>query len=410
MHRLIQRTLPVRQYVGPVATRCWVPNAAFNNPSFPFGFSSRLYHFKRGDAPWIKVCPGGGWWSIGASGQGEAVPTVAPFATITMSIEYPAGVFHQVKWRGSTTLTFGANPSIAAHMSDAVFAFIPDGAMFWTRMFMSVPAGATVGFINHSTTPGTWMDLARGDAANAGGVDQTMSGTITDDGTVSPGQLPILAIVGPTRRPTVGLFGDSRMQGWFDSVAVSPFGDAGEAARSLGPFYGYINAGIGSDEIGGVVANNGAASALRRQLMALCSHVVLEFGGNDLINAGSPAATVISQLKQVLGMPGLAGKSVIVDTILPVSTSTDNWATTTNQTTNGVNPARNTTNGAIRTGLPGSVGHYDPCAYGEFEFLTGSGLWIPGSITADGTHMNTTGYAGLVASGQINPKYIRMRG
>jgi lysophospholipase L1-like esterase len=401
---LIRRTAPTHQYIGPVATRCWLPDAQFDSGGFTFNM--RMYHYARENVPWIRVVPGGGWWSIGASGQGEVIPS-GPFTTCTMSIEYPVGQFHQVTWGGSPTLSFSGSPTIANQMSDIIRVAIPRGAKFFVRKFFNVPSGGSLGFIKASTSPGNWMDIANGDAGNVDQADQTMSGTITNDGNISPGQLPTLMIVGPTSRPSLGFFGDSRTAGWQDDVSQSPFGDAGEVARSLGPRFGYVNVGIGSDELAGVIANNGAASSLRRQMLQFCSHITVEYGVNDIVFIGTSAIALAGQLAQLLGMPGLVGKKVIVNTMLPESTSTDNWATTSNQTTFSANNVRVAANALIRAGIPGAIGHYDACAYAEFNYTAGTGLWVPGSITADGIHMNPTGYLGLVNSGQINPNYIQ---
>lgn len=408
MLRRIRRIASQTEYIGQVATRCYVPNTLFNGSGL--NFNMQQYHYMREDTPWVRICPGGGWWSIGAGGAGESFPTTGPFSTVTASIQYPVGVFTQATWNGNPSLTFGANPVVANQFSDPIPA-PPKGAKFYTRTYVSIPLGAQgLGFIQASTTPGVWMDIAGGDAARLEGGDLTLGGTITDDGTVSPGQICMLGIIGLTRQPSVGLFGDSRMQGWFDDCSTAPFGDTGEVARSISSDFAYINSGIGSDTIAGVVASNGANSALRRQLINYCSHIALEYGGNDLLTGGANAAQVIANLELVLGMPGLVGKQVLVDTILPASQSTDNWATTQNQTTDSINGDRVTINAAIRAGLPGSIGHFDPCGYGEFNFQQGTGLWIPGSITADGIHMNPTGYAGLVASSQINTGFIRLKG
>jgi lysophospholipase L1-like esterase len=404
MYRLIRRTAPSHEYIGPVATRCWVPDAQFNSGAF--GFNMRMYHYMRASVPWIRMAPGGGWWAIGANGQGEVLPT-APFATCTMSLEYPPGVFQQAKWNGNPTLTFNGAPSIEEELCDPLVA-PPEGAMFFSRKFLNVPSGGSLGYIKSSTTPGTWMDLANGDAGEISNVDMTMSGTITNDGNISPGQLTMLAIVGPTRSPSVGIFSDSRGAGWQDNVSLSPFGDAGEIARSLGPNFGYLNVGVGSDELAGVIANGGSASLLRRQMLQYCSHIVLEYGINDIVFLSTTAAQLASQLAEVIGMPGLIGKKIIVDTLLQESTSSDNWATTSGQTTFAQNPVRVAANALIRAGIPGSIGHYDPCAYGEFDFQSGTGLWIPGSITADGIHMNPTGYAALANSKQINTNFIQL--
>lgn len=402
MPRSIIRTLPQRQYIGQVATRCQIPDTAFN--AFAASWCVRMYHYMRDTVPWVQVVPGGGW---GASSSGEAVPSGASFSTVTGSIEYPAGTFHQLTWKGSTQLTFGLNPTIAAHTSDPCYVAIPAGAKFYTRIYANVPSGATVWSIaggqqGGPDTPGTWMDLANGDAAQYNSGDLTMSGTITDDASISPGQVPILAILGPTRKATIGGLGDSRMQGWYDSP-VANVGDFGELMHAVGPNFANINCSVGGDTVGEIVT--GTQSSLRRQLLAYCSHICVELGGNDIQTLSSSAATILGQYQTLLGMKGLVGKPVYFHTLGPASTSSDNWATTANQTVvgGGLLPIRNAVNLAIRQGLPNAAGFFDPCVYQEFNYLSGggTGLWIAGGITQDGYHMKPAGYVALGASGTV---------
>ena len=65
------------------------------------------------------------------SGRGAA-------ASITASVEYPAGTFTQVKFDGLAT---GSIPNANVLFSDYMTVSIPSGAQFWVRLFTNNPAG-----------------------------------------------------------------------------------------------------------------------------------------------------------------------------------------------------------------------------------------------------------------------------
>ncbi len=185
-------------------------------------------------------------------------------ATVTASIEYPSGTFTQVKFSGSAS---GTVPNAGYLVSDFASVAIPKGAQFWVRMYNVNASGFLLnGFGNDaSTVNGEFCNLFDGDRTMSGTVDSQFAGF-----TLAP-----LAVIGMTRLPSFLLVGTSRVEGIHDNQDSS--GDVGIMARSIGPSYGYINAGIASDNVAHFLASHTNRVALAQYV----SHVICEGPTND---------------------------------------------------------------------------------------------------------------------------------
>jgi hypothetical protein len=94
-----------------------------------------------------------------------------------------------------------------------------------------------------------------------------------------------------------------------------------------------------------------SSHALRGRFVSGCDYAICDLGIVDVLG-GASLATV--QARLVAAWQHLAGLGLAVwqDTLLPVSTSTDGWVTTTNQTTDSHNPVRSALNQWVRAGAP----------------------------------------------------------
>lgn len=361
-------------YLGQVATRSYVP-MSFNGSNHQM--QSRTTHWARANItslqlviPNFYVSPGSGEVASGAD------------ASTTATIEYPAATFTRVTFSGSNT---GTVPNGGLLASDATAVTIPYGAQFFVRIWWSGSGGlvfwgttaasmvSTDGFAFGNTTP-----------------DLTGGGTVSANTTT--GFFPA-AIIGQTTRPTLFLAGDSRVQG--TQSAADSYGDVGQFARSVGPSLAYINAGI-SGETG---ANALIHYTNRLALSAYTSHILVNYGIND-ITGGASAATLAGTINSFIALFPVT-KEVWPATLPPVSTSTDSWATTGNQTTEAHNAARVTYNTSLRTGgtIVGSRGYVEIA--NSVESALNSGLWAAPGYTPDGTHETQLGTLKIQADGGV---------
>lgn len=316
----------------------------------------------------------------------------------TAAIEYPAGTFTQVKFSGSATSGAVANGS--SILSDAVSVSIPSGAFFFVRVFYTGVGGIV--FTNISGGAGAVSDLANGEAfafAASGLTDQTMSGTITD-GTGGTGSFIYAptAIVAQTTSPSVFIFGDSRPFGLNDSYdSITPT-SVGEVARAVGQNFAYINAGVASATMNGWLSNN----TQQLLLAQYCSHVICEYGINDIVNNARTAAQVLSDRQSAAAL--FTGKKFFHTTLPPETTSSDSWATLANQTVAATNGVRVTFNDNVRLGVPWAAGFFDITSIAESSL--DSGKWIVNGTanfaTRDGIH-ETPAMNNLIASSGIIP-------
>lgn len=237
-------------------------------------------------------------------------------ATITASIEYPAGTFTQLTFAGSASVTMGSGVEA---FSDYATVSIPNGATFWIREFFNGTAG---GYVNYNT----WQNAFLGEATQLSTTaltDLTMLGTITNSGTPSGVSRPPRMIVGVTANKSVVIAGDSIAYGQADTEDTSASatgynGVVGFLARSLDAksiaFASYAIAGTTAHGQGYTLA------------YGKCSHLISEFSINDFQFSADTAATCLSDIDSFTQYAGPSVK-VYQTTTTPYSNSSDGWTT-----------------------------------------------------------------------------------
>jgi lysophospholipase L1-like esterase len=125
-------------------------------------------------------------------------------------------------------------------------------------------------------------------------------------------------------------------------------------------------------------------------------------GIND-VTGGDSAATLATNTNSLVGLFSPLGP-VALCTMSPVSTSTDSWATTANQTTVASNNTRATENTRRAAGITGVKVVYDVNPAVESAVGPESGVWKAPSYTADGTHPAVAAYKAEAAA--INPALL----
>lgn len=370
----------MRPYTGLVATRGKVLNST--NVAYQ-QLQGKTRHVAMDNITSLQLVYGG-WYTTNPRSNGNVSEVNASAAsTITASIEYPMGTRTQVKFSGSATGTIPVGSNL---VSDSVAVSIPLGAAFFVHVFQQNPT--SVLFIGSVTSAGTG-ELCN--LAASGLTDLTMAGTITN--TFFTTHYPPLAIIGNTSRPSFALFGDSKCEG-----ALDTYSDAylllGELERAAGKSFGFTNCGLGGERMSDVA---GGTATKRVALAQYASHVLSQYGINDITNSRT-AGQVLTDLATFRAL--FPGKPFYQGTVAPVTTSSDSWATTGNQTTHANNAARVTLNQSIRNHNTGALdGHMEIAD--AVESGRDSGIW-KAAYTTDGTHETQTAYIAVKTFGGVD--------
>jgi len=381
-------------YTGVVASRCAVPS------SFASGskqLMARSKHVAMDNITSLQLVYTN-WYVKSTATVGENTP--GSEATYKAAIEYPAGTIAAiVKFSGATTGTAADGATI---VSDAVAVNIPIGAAFFVRTFSS----STAGIVFRNGSGG----LNPNGGTTTSGEGWTF-GVTTPDLVATPGpfanqQAGIYfgptAIIGNTSRPAIFITGDSRENnGVGYDTSSDGFGLTGEVNRSLGKVFATLNVGCASERVNTIV-NTPSLYARRLSLIQYCSHVACGYGINDIIFDSRTSAQTISDLQTLWASFG--NRPVYQRTLSPVSTSTDSWATTANQTTHANNAQRTAFNDSVRFMPAGLSGVFDVAD--QVESARNSGIWKAG-YTADGIHGNQTSNVAIQTSGAVQLAHLQ---
>lgn len=393
-------TLP-SLYLGQVATKTRIPNNLSTTNKLA---NARTHHIARDDITALKIELPAWYWARNTT---KAEISVTGNISYRAAIEYPAGVFTQVKFGGAVS---GLSTGPVPLLSDFVNVTIPKGAAFWVRTY--AVATHSIVFTDASVaTSGAWScDFANGEAyeyAASGITDKTMGGELVPNKTTNDAAICFpTAIVAMTRQPSALLIGDSRMYGFGDFFNAA--GDMGEFARALGPSIGYINAGSSGDSLSEFIAS----STRRQALKAYCSHVIVETAINALRSStgqNKTAAVVLAEQQTILGY--FADKRCFVSTTAPSTTSANGWIDAT-QSLNS-NAAQFTLfNDAVRAGVAGALGFFEIADVvttarnsNKWKFDGTANKW-----TADGLHGTPYAYQSIQDSGAVDAARLTRAG
>ena len=259
-------------YVGLIATRAEVPISYYNGNTW---FSDRSGHWTRSAVASnsMQIV----WSNYYLEGGGEQNPGSA---TYKAAIEYPLGTITPCIFGGQQTITVAGLTDV---ITDPCGGAIPNSALFWVRVLriggIIYSQGENPGLPHYSPTYDSY-DFGRDSP-----VDTVYSGMPSrTDGALA--MLPS-AIIGLTTSPSICLAGDSRAKGIFDAVSDYT-GDTGELARLIGPSFAYTKLAA-PGELGSQALGN---YANRSRLLAYCTHVINEYGVNDLNSNNSVTAFV----------------------------------------------------------------------------------------------------------------------
>ena len=375
-------------HLGQVATRSGAPTQF--DVSYNY-VQTRSSHYFRSAVTAIQIripC-----WYIVANGSGSETNT-GSFCTATAGVEYPSGTFTQVTFGGNSTATISDGTTV---LSDAISVTIPANTQTWVRIWMHNTSGVPIASTPEDSTLGEAMDCSASVLT-----DKTTSGTVTQSCSGSNGILTPISIIAATSAPSICIVGDSRAFGIDDTINKAAPGDYGDIAPSIGGNFGYISMSVS----GRTIAEFNSSNALEVAIAdADCTYVIGELGINDFIG-GANAATVESRWQTSWAL--FSGPRLYQTTLEPKTSSSDSWATISNQTVSGFSAQWLLANSYL-AGVPSPLSGYFDVASAVTNTATGGSsctstgiCWnAPPAITADGTHENGTGYAAIPTANVI---------
>ena len=372
----------VPPYIGPVAT-----GAMILEDHLSFGASSQMEacsrHIARTNITDMQVgVPT--WYTAHANGAETANGGAI---TANLVLEYPVGtVAATFTWSGNSNPTL---PDNSNNLSDLISVTIPSGGVFMLHVFESSASGWVLNNAGDigSGVPGSFArDVANGEKYRQAASGLTMQATCSaitssDSNTGNQGWRPA-AIFGHTTKPTPFILGDSRAMGYADFFNDGST-DTGYA-RTVGPSFGYINAGI----FGLTTSLYISSHTLKNQLAAYCTHIIFELGQND-IGTGGSLSTFLTNQQTIFGY--FPGKTIFATTISPFTTSTDAFLTPGNQTigSSGGHTSVVSYNTSLRSGsIAGLAGFFDFDSIAEGG-LSNAGKWNAGPTPISGVYTAT---------------------
>lgn len=280
---------------------------------------------------------------------------------------------------------------------------IDAGGIAWGECGISLAAGDT--FYSRTkvsvASAGQKWPIALGDSCVSGDgegavgatvdTDLTTSGTITANTNAGYAPWAILGHSQPATSSIIGV-GDSIHAGKGDN-SLTGYG-RGWVVRALQSKVYMRAAPFSGTTIGQWTAAAGGAASRLLLTNAALTKAVSTLGIND-VTGGQTLATIQSRLLALWNQLAVLGITVYQSTLTPVTTSTDSWATTANQTVTATNTVRTQVNDWIRS-LPSPLAGCLEVA-DIVETSRNSGIWKAG-YTADGTHPTASTHATIAST------------
>lgn len=302
------------------------------------------------------------------------IPFTNPYE-IKCSLEID-GVLYPVYWANGRRLMW-MTPGVTV-ISEPVGVRLTQGQVFYVRTFFNriisntfTTANGETGNLTANQTNLPYGTLQRGAISGSGegvtfsvatGVDPflqdvTDSGTITQSSNLCYYPCAILGQNNGTKKKSCLLVGDSIMLGTIDTAYpndVSTGNGKGFGMRALGDTVASVWFAYGGNQVQNMLTNQYTFS--KERLGATCGNALIELGTNDIASGARTGAQVFADLQTFLAKLPPQIQNKYLCTILPRSTSSDNWLTTTGQVTqpfNNFNNERITLNNLIRSsGIP----------------------------------------------------------
>lgn len=224
------------------------------------------------------------------------------------------------------------------------------------------------------------------------------------DSSTDAGRLQPVAIIGEwvsTADISVAIFGDSIQERYNDTAVDDGTVGGAMSVRGLRSVSGrsvpWVKMAKQSER---ATYWSGSSNSFRKLLMGFCTHMIDNTGTND-INASISPATTLTSLQLIWSdfkANAKGAKRIIRLPLLPLTSSTDSWATTANQTpaaNYGAGGNRDTLNSTIAAAI--GTGGYPDELVNINSVLEVSNKWVVNGTanyaTDDGTHPTPAGHA-----------------
>ncbi len=344
--------LPARWPGVAVADNCYCTGHSLDEQS-AYGTSRRPHVI-------AAACTGirfvyGNWYT---QESGSNLDVVGP-ATIRIAAAVEvSGTVYPLTFNGQTFATISPGGSI---ISDPLALQLPAEQQIYSRTYIDNGSGAAASFYPNAAS---FITAANGGGAGgfSSGNNYTTSagGSIPDSSNFMYAPFAILGVPLAGSVPSVLGQGDSILNGVGDtpigpqnfsghSALNNGVNGGGPFARALSGLAGFINGGVPTDK--GDDYDTFSGSMFRGIFGQWATHCLLEYGRNDISN-GRTLAQVQATILDIATKNLNRGLPTIVTTITPITTSTDAWATTVNQTTIDNDSVRVAYNTWVRDGCP----------------------------------------------------------
>jgi len=380
-----------KKRLSQVATRCQLATTFTSNKNI----MSRTYRHMRANAQRFKIVVSAGFVDSAANFT-ESPLGANP--TVTASVEYPLGTHTRVTFGGAAK---GIIPDLGHLESDWIEVAIPVGEKFGTDLWMDNAAGNGLAYSSSKLAPDMGDLFARATST----ADSTMGGTFT--GTSTTESLMPSAIIAESQDGAVIICGDSIAFGVAPMTALAATdGRIGIVETSLGTLP-YLNIAVAGDW-GWYFRNS---HDWRMALANYASVAVYEYGINDITGSRTAAQVADDRQNFLQSLP--LGMPAYLTTVIPRTASSDNWATTGNQSfpSAGRETIRVTENTARKASPTGWAGCFD--TESVIESAPSSGLWyvtgVANATTSDGTHPTNAAVQRVVDAELIDAAALRAR-
>ena len=329
-----------------------------------------------------------------------------------MGIENYDGTFSQVTWSGSATKTLSGGQMAWSDWIGIKWRNHQLGyTRTWTHSSNSATAGVLFGGTYNRTNLGEWSDYGASGAIP----DITLGGSPATQHNLTLGPM---AIVAKTRTRGVFAWGDSRLRG-SNSTGFAPiYNEDGEVAPTMSAWgVPFVNAGMGGEAC--YLWNNGTStSTLRKEIAKYCTDLVIDVGINDFNGGGVNDTQFRASLTTVYNSLKFATQSghpydYAICSISPYTTSTDNWATTLNQTVfdSTKNSYRSSFNASVRAQyVEKATAFFDNASVTESGKT--SSKWVANGTAnyfarTDGLHGTTTANTAIYTAHVVRPEIFQ---
>lgn len=340
-------------------------------------------------------------------------PTVTERAgTIAITVRasvYSAllGVWVPVFFNGARDVTIEPGATV---VSDPLGVDLTENTQFWTMTRVEI--ATTAGFESWPTGRATYSTYGEGvlstDSAAAdyttspgSGYTVTVSGSTTsavpENTALAYGPLMILGRAAETLASVV-IFGDSIGDGADDAGSNGLKGHLARALDNYVPWAKYTRPGDSYLNRGTVVNHYRMFSSIGGR----ATHALIQLGTNDIYANGRTLTQAQNEARSLFRQLAARGITIVACTIPPVTTSTDGWTTTVNQTiSDGTkNTTRVSWNNWLRlldgTTIDGATITVADVA-DAVETARDSGIW-KANYTQDGIHMLAAGATAAAAA------------